>query len=92
MKLTVEFMGLARRLAQTHSSLVHVSDQATFRDVLRALAEQFPGLVGPVIVPESHALESAYMLNVGGRRAVQDLDEPAEDGQRLYLMFLEAGG
>ncbi len=92
MKLTVEFMGLARKLAQTKSSLVHVSDQATFRDVLCKLAEQYPDLVGPVIVPATHDLESAYMLNVGGRRAVQNLDEPAKEDQRLYLMFLEAGG
>ncbi len=92
MKLTVEFMGPPRRLAQCKSSLVTVPDQATLRDVLRQIGERFPALVGPVIVPETHDLVSAYMLNIDGKRAVQDLDLPAEEDQRLYLMFLEAGG
>ena len=92
MTLTVEFMGLARRLAQRKTCLVDLSDQATLRDLLERLAAQFPALLGPVIVPTTHDLESAYMLNIDGRRAVQDLDLPAEEGQHVYLMFLEAGG
>ncbi len=91
-KLTVEFLGLSRQLAQTKSCLVEVDDQATLRDVVRQIAQRFPALVGPVIVPGTCDLESAYMLNVEFKRAVRDLDTPAEENQRLILMFLEAGG
>ncbi len=92
MKLRVEFLGLSRRLAQTKESLVEVGDRATLRSVLRHLAVQYPALVGSVIVPETFDLVSSYMINIDGRCAVTDLDQPAQDGQRLILMFVEAGG
>ena len=92
MKLCVEFLGLSRRLAQTKESLVEVGDRATLRSVIRHLAAQYPALVGPVIVPETFDLVSSYMINIDGRRAVTDLDQPARDGQTLILMFVEAGG
>ncbi|MBM3187725.1 MAG: MoaD/ThiS family protein [Chloroflexi bacterium] len=92
MNLTVEFLGLSRRLAQAKEALVTTHDRATFRDLLRILAERHPALLGPVIVPDSYDLVSAYMLNINGRRAVTDLDTPAHDGQRILLMFVEAGG
>ena len=92
MKLRVEFLGLSRRLAQTKESLVEVGDRATLRSVLRHLAGKYPALVGPVIVPDSFDLAESYMINIDGRRAVTDLDQPARDGQRLILMFVEAGG
>ena len=92
MQLTVEFLGLSRRLAHAKESLVNLQDRATFRKVLRTLSSRFPELVGPVIVPETYDLVSAYMLNINGRYVVKDLDAPAQDGQRLILMFVEAGG
>ena len=92
MKLRVEFLGLSRRLAQTKESLVEVEDRATLRTVVGHLAARYPALVGLVIVPETFDLVSSYMINIDGRRAVTDLDQPARDGQRLILMFVEAGG
>ena len=92
MKLNVEFLGQARRLAQTKRCLVDIHDQATLRDVVRHIASRFPALVGPVISPETFELTPSYMLNIDGRRAAKDLDVPAQDGQRIILMFMEAGG
>ncbi len=45
-----------------------------------------------MIDPESCTLSTAYMLNVNGRTIVHDFDEPVQTGQRLLLMFAEAGG
>lgn len=92
MRLDVEFLGQARRLAQTKECLVDLPDQASFRNLLARLASLYPALVGPVIVPETFDLVSAYILNVDGRLAVRHLDDPAQDGQRVLLMFVEAGG
>ena len=92
MNLTVEFLGLSRRLAQTKQSLVTLGDQATFRDALREVASRYPALVGPIIVPETFDLVATHMLNVDGRRVVKDLDTFAEDASSLLLMFVEAGG
>ncbi len=92
MKLTVEFLGLSRRLAETKECPVELAGMASYRDVMARLAMRFPALVGPVIVPGSLDLVPSYMLNSDGRRMVRDLDAPAHDGQRLLLMFAEAGG
>ena len=92
MKLTVEFLGLTRKLAQTKESLVEMDEQATLRDVLGVLAVRFPALVGPVIVPETFDLVSSHLVNLDGRRAAENLDMRLQDGQRLIFMFMEAGG
>ncbi|MBC7254493.1 MAG: MoaD/ThiS family protein [Chloroflexi bacterium] len=92
MELTVEFLGLARQLAQTKECRVTWDGPMSFRQILAYIAEQFPALVGPVIIPETFNLVSYYMLNLNGQRRIADLDAPAADGQRLLLMFTEAGG
>lgn len=92
MKLTVEFLGLARGLTQTKESVLQVEDSTTLRDVLHLLAAEYPPLVGSVLDPVTHELTPSYMLNLDGRRVARDLDERPRDGQRLILMFVEAGG
>ena len=92
MELTVELLGEARHLARKKECVIRTEDQLTFRDVLRQVASLSPPLLGSVIVPETFDLTSSYMLNVDGRHVVKDFDISANDGQRLFLMFLEAGG
>jgi molybdopterin converting factor small subunit len=92
MMLTVEFLGVSRRLAQTNQSQVALRDRASYRDLLRHISSAFPALLGPVILPDTFDLTPSFVLNVDGRRAVTDLDTPAQDGQRILLMFVEAGG
>jgi hypothetical protein len=92
MTLTVEFLGLSRRLTQTKECLVDLEGQVSLRDVLRELASRFPGLLGPIIIPDTFDLSPSYLVNLDGRRAVTDPDIPLHDGQRLLFMFVEAGG
>ena len=92
MKLVVEFLGLSRRLAQVRHSSLELDEHATFRDALERIARSFPALVGPVIVPQTFDLVPSQILLVDGRHAVTDLDSCPRDGQRLILMFAEAGG
>ena len=91
-QLTVEFLGQSRRLTQAKESLLRIDNKDSFRDVLKHLALRYPALLGPVIVPETSELQSSYMINVDGRRVVRDLGVQPQDGQRLILMFVEAGG
>ena len=92
MPLRVEFLGLARELAGTKEGLLELEQGATWRDVVRHLAAQYPALVGIVIIPDHMDLAPSYMFNVGGRAMVRDLDMPAQTEERLLLMFAEAGG
>ncbi len=92
MKLTVEFFGLPRRLSGKKETSVEVSDGATVRDVAIALAKQFPAFLGQLILPETYELVGSYFFyNFDAGRAVKE-DERVEDGARLLLMFVDAGG
>ena len=91
MNLNVELFGVARQLAGTAGCAVSVGDGATYRDVLAELANRYPRLVGPVIVPETHDLETDLRLVVDGLREVADLDAAPQEGQRLLLMFTDVG-
>ncbi|GAI58214.1 unnamed protein product, partial [marine sediment metagenome] len=56
MKMTVGFFSLARRLSKTKSVVLEITPGATLRDVLVKLGDQFPMLLGELIVPESYDL------------------------------------
>lgn len=92
MQLTVEFLGLARRLTQAKQVSLAMPEGTTLRDVVRHLAAQYPALLGPVITPETFDLNPSYLIYLDGRHAARDLDAPLQDGQRLLFMFAEAGG
>ena len=92
MKVTVELFGHPRQLAGEKEAVLDLSKDARMRDVLVQLAERFPALLGPVITPQTYELTSPYLLNIDGRRVVNDLNMRPEDGQRLLLFFVDAGG
>lgn len=92
MQLKVEFLGLARELAGVKETWVPVEDGATWRAIVRHLAEAYPNLVGSVITPDRENLFPSYMLNLDGRLIIRNLDAPVRQGGRLLLMFAEAGG
>jgi len=92
LRVTVEFLGLARRLAGSSEAQIEVHERATLRDVVVVLAGRFPSLLGQIIVPQTHDLVSPYFFNIGGRLAATDLDAPVPEHEPVVLMFLEAGG
>lgn len=87
-KVTVELIGPARIQAGRKEVIITVEDDATWRDVVAALAQALPVLVGQVITEDRRDLIGSYLLNVGGRRTVYDLDEKAqiEEGDLLSLL------
>ena len=91
-EFTVEFFGLPRRLSGVKETAVQVNKQATLRDVTKALAEQFPVFLGPLIDPRTFDLEQPYFFNIDARHVPRSLEHIPKAGERLLLLFLEAGG
>ena len=60
----------------------------------RASREAYPELVGDVIHPSYASLKASNMLNVNGKRMIQpsQMDECPQDGDRLIMMSILAGG
>ena len=92
MELTVEMFGLARRLSGEREVEVQVDNDGTLRDVVVALTERFPALLGPLVVPETYELVEPYFFNYGGRRTARSLEEKPTEGDRLLLFFVTLGG
>lgn len=90
-KLTIELFGPARRLSGQKQVTLEMKDEATLRDVIAILAERFPQLVGSA-VESGHQLSSSYILNFNGKRTARSLDEKPEEGDRLLLLPIDAGG
>ena len=91
-EITIELLGIARRLAGTKQMSIELTEEATHRDVLRRLADLFPAFIGIVINPQTFELMPAFMFNLNGRRAISDFSTPVVSGERLVLMFVESGG
>jgi hypothetical protein len=91
-EITVDLLGIARRLAGTRELSLKFEDNATHRDVLHRLADLFPAFLGTIIDPQSFELTPAFMINLNGHRAISDFYTPVVSGERLVLMFVESGG
>lgn len=94
MNITVEFSGIARIVTGTRQVTLEVSDGTSFRQVIRLLGQRYPQLVGEVIHADGETLQASNMLNVNGKRMVQpaQMDNRPDDGDRLILMSVLAGG
>jgi len=92
MEFVVEFFGLPRRLSGVKETTVKVKQGATLRDIVIALAKKFPAFVGELIDPQTFDLEEPYFFNIDARYVPSNLNYKPEEGKRLLLLFLEAGG
>ena len=80
-KVNVELTGPARIRAGRKEVSLTVEDGVTWRDVIAALAQASPALVGEVITKDKRDLIGSYMLNLGGRRTIHDLAGEARLGE-----------
>ena len=88
----VELFGVAR-LAAGHKAVVLPYAQAgSLGEVVGALAERCPALVGPVIAAGGRALVEGHIFNVNGRDFVPDLGAALRPGDTVLLIAAAAGG
>lgn len=94
MKILVELGGISRVLTGVREVPLEVADDTTFRDILAILGTRYPVLIGQVIQPDGTDLFASNMLNLNGRHMLREdqLDESPQDGDRVLLMSVLAGG
>jgi molybdopterin-guanine dinucleotide biosynthesis protein A len=89
---TVELFSVARLLAKTRTISLALPNEATLADVLSALAEKLPVLVGPVISPDRGSLASGNACNINGKDFVRDSSAKVRPGDSIFLLSADAGG
>jgi hypothetical protein len=92
MEFTVEFYGLPRRLSGVKETTVRVKRGATLLDIVRALVDKFPAFLGSLVDPKTFKLEEPYFFNIDARFVPKTLEYHPKEGERLLLLFVEAGG
>jgi molybdopterin-guanine dinucleotide biosynthesis protein A len=88
----VELFGVARLVAKTPEVQVALPEHATVSDVLAALAEKLPVLVGRVIDNDRARLVNGYTCNVNGVDFVRNPHAAINSGDRIIIMSADAGG
>ena len=93
-RIDVELFGLSRIIAGEKKITLTFGDDATFRDVVRSLAQRYPDMLGDVIQADGETLQTPNILNINGKRMVHphQVDENVSDGDTLVLMSVSAGG
>ena len=92
--MMVEFTGLSRVLTGQTEYPLNLSTSAQLSDVLQAISTKYPALVGDVIEKDGKSLVPTNLFSVNGQKIVHEeqLDYQPEDGDRLILLSLLAGG
>ena len=89
---TVELLGVARLRAKIKTVSLELPGDASLAQVLLALSERLPNLVGPVIAPARDNLVRGQACNINGREFVRDFAVKIHSGDRIFIVSADAGG
>jgi molybdopterin converting factor small subunit len=89
---TVELFGVARMVAQTREVPVVLRHGATLGQLIAALADALPALVGPVIRQGESRLVDGYACNINGLEFVRTPTAQIHRGDRIMILSADAGG
>jgi molybdopterin converting factor small subunit len=94
MHIQLELFGLSRIAAGTKELSLELEEGTTFRDIVRLLSAQYPDMIGNVINPDGETLHPPNIFNLNAERMIQpnQMDECPNDGDRVILMSVSAGG
>jgi hypothetical protein len=88
----VELYGLAQIACGRRQVAIAVPQQAAVTDIMRALAEACPALLGGVIRADLSGLCESYVLNLNGLVFVARDRLQLQPGDTLLLFSSQAGG
>ena len=94
MVVTIEFTGLAKSLAGVENVALELKDGATYRDIIRKLANCYPDLVGLLIAEDQETFLSSNMFIIDGNYAnpAMIMENSPKDGEHIHLMSVLTGG
>ena len=89
---TVELFGVARLLAKTRVISLSLAPDATLAQVLSAVAQRLPVLVGRVINPDATGLLPGFGCNINGIDFVRDRETKIRQHDKIFILSADAGG
>ena len=92
MTIRVELFGRAQLACGRRHVALDVRRDATLADVVTALAQACPALVGVAIHEDGVSLYESYILNLNGLKFVTHERLHVQSGDTLLLFSSQAGG
>jgi molybdopterin converting factor small subunit len=94
MQVRVELLGLSRLVTGEKEVSLDLDGEATYRDIVRALSNEYPALIGNVIQSDKESLQAPNIFNLNARQMIQSkqMDSRLSEGDRIILMSMSAGG
>ena len=92
LRCTVELFGVARLLAKTQVIPLTLSPGASLADVLAAIAQRLPILVGRVIDSDKMSLSAGFACNLNGITFVRDPRIKIHSDDKIFIISADAGG
>lgn len=92
MSITVEVFGVVRDLLGGAAEQIEMREPVTARQALAMVAARHPALVGPVLEADGCTPTPYFLVNLDGRRFLDDLEERLPDGSHLLLLTALTGG
>jgi len=94
MQVEIEFTGVSRVLTGRTGCSLSLEQGNTLREVVIALARQYPQVIGEVIEKDGQNLIPTNLFSLNGKKILHesDLQFQPQDGDKLILLSLLAGG
>ena len=94
MIVQLELGGVSRVLTKEREVSFSLAEGSSYRQLLYKFGERYPILWNEVIDPADGTLLGANMLNLNGKRMLppEQFDESPQDGDRIFIMSILAGG
>lgn len=94
MHVQLEFFGLSRLAIGRKELALDLKRGTTFRDIVRLLGTQYPKMLENVISPDGETLHPPNIFNVNAKKMIKpdQMDQCPDDGDRIILMSVSAGG
>ncbi len=94
MKITIEFTGISKAIANAGEVELVMPEHSTYRDVVKLLATNYPGLVGILIDHDRETFLSSNMFVINGDLAnpAMIMENSPANGEHISLMSVITGG
>lgn len=94
MRIHVEFLGLSRLITGLKEMSFSLEEGASFRNLVESLGKSYPALIGDVIQPLQNDLQipNRFLFNGGRFLQQNEMGDKLNDGDRVVLMSISAGG
>ena len=94
MEVWVEFTGIAKAITKNQRVSRSVQNGTTCVDIIKILAQDYPGLVGIIINQEGTGLLNSNVVILNGEDMVlpDKMDQKLAEGDRLTLLSVIVGG